>query len=272
MSKRVNELDLKNWKEDCADVLTDSLWNIAERDKSGDHDGSYHGNFIPQIPYQLMRRFTRKGDIVLDPFIGSGTTLIEAQKMGRHVIGLDLNEDMVRDLRYKVKDGISRISAYDATSWVAVGWVKLLLRGWNNDVHDSELSLIIMHPPYHDIIKFSDNPDDLSNCESVEDFKAKIGDVVENITPLLKVGGHIAIVIGDKYTNSQWVPLGFKVMSEVQLRNSQKCELHLKSIVVKNMANSRGKKNQNNLWRWRALSGGFYVFKHEYILISRRVK
>ncbi len=70
----INDLNLKNWKE-YEDVLTDSLWIIGERDKSGAHTGNYHGNFIPQIPNQLMRRFTKKGDVVLDTFLGSGTTL-----------------------------------------------------------------------------------------------------------------------------------------------------------------------------------------------------
>lgn len=72
---RINDLNLKNWKE-YEDILTDSLWIISERDKSGAHTGEYHGNFIPQIPHQIMRRFTKKGDIVLDTFLGSGTTLI----------------------------------------------------------------------------------------------------------------------------------------------------------------------------------------------------
>ncbi len=61
---KINDLNLKNWKE-YDDILTDSLWVMGERDKSGAHNGSYHGNFIPQIPNQLMRRFTKKGDVVL---------------------------------------------------------------------------------------------------------------------------------------------------------------------------------------------------------------
>lgn len=71
---KINDLNLKNWKE-YQDILTDSLWILSERDKSGAHRGDYHGNFIPQIPNQLMRRFTKKGDVVLDTFLGSGTTL-----------------------------------------------------------------------------------------------------------------------------------------------------------------------------------------------------
>ena len=58
-----NDLNLDKWKE--SEIWTDSLWIIPERDNTGKHSGFYHGNFIPQIPNQLMRRFTKKGDVVL---------------------------------------------------------------------------------------------------------------------------------------------------------------------------------------------------------------
>jgi len=50
---KINDLNSKNWQE-YEDILTDSLWIIGARDKSGAHTGEYHGNFIPQIPNQLM--------------------------------------------------------------------------------------------------------------------------------------------------------------------------------------------------------------------------
>ena len=85
----INDINLNRWKE-YGDILTDSLWQIDRRDSSGVHRADYWGNFIPQIPNQMMRRYTRPGDWVLDTFAGLGTTLIEAQRLGRHSLGIEL--------------------------------------------------------------------------------------------------------------------------------------------------------------------------------------
>jgi hypothetical protein len=46
--------------------------------------------------------------------------------------------------------------------------------------------------------------------------------------------------------------------------------MQLKSLIVKNMAGNRAKRNKDNLWRYRALHGGFYIFKHEYVMVFFR--
>ncbi len=99
---KYNDLDMSKWKE-YDDIYTDSLWLIDRRDNSGVHNGSYHGNFIPQIPNQLFRRYTKKGDWILDPFMGSGTSLIEAQRLNRNSIGIELQESVATDAYERLK-------------------------------------------------------------------------------------------------------------------------------------------------------------------------
>src|SRR6266487_2680722 len=94
----VNDINLNRWKE-YEDVYTDSLWLIDRRDSSGVHTAGYWGNFIPQIPHQMLRRYTKKGDWVLDTFAGSGTTLIEGQRPGRSTIGNELQEEVAEYTR-----------------------------------------------------------------------------------------------------------------------------------------------------------------------------
>jgi DNA methylase len=258
----INDINLNRWKE-YDEILTDSLWLIDRRDGSGVHSAGYWGNFIPQIPYQMMRRYTRKGDWVIDTFAGSGTTLVEGQRLGRHVLGVELQAQMVEHARGLVAaepnpHGVTiAVTQGDCTE---VDYAELLR------AHGRERAqLAILHPPYFDIIRFSDDPRDLSNAETIDAFLAQIGRVVAGVSQVLDRGRYLVVVIGDKYVRGDWIPLGFQTMSEVL-----KHGFSLKSIVVKNFEETSGKRSQKELWRYRALLGGFYVFKHEYIFLFRK--
>jgi hypothetical protein len=122
-----------------------------------------------------------------------------------------------------------------------------------------------MHPPYHDIVTFSQDENDLSQAGDTETFLKMFGEVMENATPYLEKGRYAVLVIGDKYARGEWIPLGFYCMNEMLKRGYV-----LKSIIVKNFDETRGKRMQRELWRYRALVGGFYIFKHEYIMIFRK--
>lgn len=89
---KYNDIDMSNWN-DYTEIETDSLWIIDKRDNSGAHSGHYHGNFVPQIPFQLLSRYTKKGDWVLDPFMGSGTTAEACIRNNRSYIGYEQNEE-----------------------------------------------------------------------------------------------------------------------------------------------------------------------------------
>lgn len=90
-TNKINDINLNRWKE-YEDLRTDSLWIIDKRDNTGVHTAGYWGNFIPQIPNQMLKRYTKKGDWILDTFVGCGTTLIESQRLGRNGIGVELQE------------------------------------------------------------------------------------------------------------------------------------------------------------------------------------
>jgi len=94
-TNKINDINLNRWKE-YDDLRTDSLWIIDKRDSTGVHTAGYWGNFIPQIPNQMLKRYTKKGDWVLDTFAGCGTTLIESQRLGRNGIGIELQETVAQ--------------------------------------------------------------------------------------------------------------------------------------------------------------------------------
>ncbi len=261
-SGRMNDIDLSRWKE-YDEIITDSLWIEEHRDRVSGHSAWYWGNFIPLIPRQMMMRYTRKGDWVLDPFQGSGTTLIECRRMGRNGIGIDLNAETVnrsaRIIEETENTGNVSTRSYIGNA-LSIDYSQIMTE---NGI--GSFKLVIMHPPYQDIIKFSDSPEDLSNIADTDDFVKRIGDLAGKMRVILQRGGHLVLVIGDKYSHGALTPLGFYCMNEIMQRG-----FTLKSMVVKNFDVTRGKRNSEQLWRYRALSGGFYVFKHEYMFIFTR--
>jgi DNA modification methylase len=262
----ISSIDLSNWK-DYPGVSTNSLWLIPSRSQDGMHTASFHGNFIPQIPFQAMIRYTEQGDVVLDPFLGSGTTLIQCRQMGRHGIGIELSPEIANNAEIRINSERNDCNVWtevitgDSTDAASFDQVRTKLEQHNRQ----SVQLIIMHPPYHDIIRFTDNPNDLSNAPTRQAFLQSFRKVVDNTYDLLDEGRFLVVVIGDKYSRGEWIPLGFETMQVVQERGYR-----LKSIVVKNMEGNRAKRNLENLWRRRALQGGFYIFKHEYVLFFEK--
>ena len=258
----VNDLNLNRWKE-YDDLITDSLWILNKRDKSGAHSAGYWGNFIPQIPNQFLRRYTKKDEWVLDPFLGSGTTLIECKRLGRNGIGVELQPEVVKIAKDNIRKEKNLHNV--KTEIITADSTLLDFSKELSKLKTKSVQFVIMHPPYWDIIKFSDKRNDLSNAESVEEFLAMFDKVADNALSVLDRGRYFAVVIGDKYSVGQWIPLGFYLMNDL-IKKGYK----LKSTIVKNFDETKGKMNQKELWRYRALAGGFYIFKHEYIFLFQK--
>lgn len=264
----VNDINLNRWR-DYDDILTDSLWIFNKRDSSGKHTAQYWGNFIPQIPNQLLRRYTKKGDWVFDPFLGSGTTMLEAQRLGRNCIGVELQKQVAQIAKKLVSEERKEFKlSKEIKSEVIIGNSadSAVLNKIKTEVNEN-VQFVMMHPPYWDIIKFSDDKNDLSNASSEETFLTMFENVLDNSLELLENERYFAVVIGDKYSKGDWIPLGFDLMNMVKNKGHK-----LKSIIVKNFEDTTAKRSTKDLWRYRSIAGGFYIFKHEYIFVFQKSK
>lgn len=262
---KYSDINLKHWK-DYAHVLTNSLWLFPSRLKEHGHSNEYHGNYIPQIAQQMYERYTKKNDVVVDMFFGSGTSGIEAVNMNRRCIGVELKQDLVDSVseKFTPKQLVTDVNIIcsDSTSEDAKEKVKARLE----IMGEEKAQFLMLHPPYDDIIKFSDKKEDLSNCASTEEFYDMFEKVAKNGYDLLESGRFACLIIGDSYKNSEVQPLGFECMNRMR-----KLGFILKSTIVKDInGNERAKGRTANLWRYRALAGGFSIFNHEYIFVFQK--
>ena len=266
------DIDMTRWKDYLDDVITDSLWILGARDRTGPHVGDYHGNFVPQIAYQVITRFTKRGEIVLDLFSGMGTTLIECRHLGRHGIGIELNSGVLERSQERIDRAVNphdiqtELIHGDSAASETLQRIREVCRGMGRN----RVQHVILHPPYWDIIQFNGgmDPRDLASAPTREGFLSLFRQVVSHAYEMLDERRFLTLVIGDKYSKGEWIPLGFECMNVCR-----EAGFRLKAINVKDIqGNEKGKGKSGNLWKYRALKQGFYVFKHEYIIIFQKIR
>jgi len=133
---------------------TTTVWSFPERGGWATHNPKYRGNFAPQIPRNIIEMYTAKGDSILDPMVGAGTTLIEAKLLARNAFGLDINPEAVE----LTKAALQFKHHPPSEQKVKVGDARDLFF-----LKDDSFDLVITHPPYMNIIKYSEGkiPEDL---------------------------------------------------------------------------------------------------------------
>ena len=106
---------------DAVPVFVNEFWTAKQRAASSLHEISYRACFKPQLPRFFIERLTRSGDIVYDPFMGRGTTLVEAALLGRRPAGCDINplSQFLVGPRFlppklsEVEEALARVDWYD---------------------------------------------------------------------------------------------------------------------------------------------------------------
>lgn len=256
---------MKDWKQ--SDINVDSLWLIPERAKDGKHKNVYHGNFVPQIPNQLIRRYTNEGDTILELFSGSGTTLFECENLNRDYIGFDINEVIIEYVNKQMQDCSAIKYSLKNADVTNEKEFNTAIEEWLVNVDKRQVDFMIAHPPYLDIVKFTEDDRDLSNILDVDLFIEKLVSAITNGFRYLKKNGYFAIVAGDVYKKSEVIPLAFLIMNAVK----QHLKVKMKGVVIKNIEGNRGKLGTQDIWKYRALKSDYFLFKHEYIFVFKKL-
>ena len=192
-------------------------------------DSRYRGNCSGYLVKDLILRFNCQS--VFDPAEGSGTV--------RDVVS-GINQYLRRSIDYEGRD----LKAGQDILTVALPM--------------GQFDLVWYHPPYWDIIRYSDKPSDLSNCITLEDFELKLNQSVERLFQAVKPGGIIAILVGDKRKDGRYYPL-FRTL----LMNSKIGQL--RAVIIKVQYHCRSDSVPYHTWN------PFLIpIRHEYCLVFQK--
>jgi SAM-dependent methyltransferase len=254
-----------------------SVWSFPHRGDWATHKGDYRGNWAPQIPRNLLLRYSRPGEVVLDQMCGGGTTLVECKLLGRNAIGVDINYEAVILTLDRLNFSYTPLDEDYKEPNIKVyhGDARNL-----NLINDESIDLIATHPPYANIIPYSKNKrieGDLSQASSLETYLTAIREVAAESFRVLKPGRYCAILIGDTRRRRHYVPVALRVMQQfldagfILKEDIIKIQWHTKVTGKKWMGLSKTadecwveKPEEKHYWT------DFYLIEHEHLFIFRK--
>jgi DNA modification methylase len=252
--KKIKYWTPKDFKEE-----TTTVWSFKQRGNWATHDGRYRGNWSPYIPRNVILKYSKPGDIVLDYFVGGGTTAVEAKLLGRRCIARDINPACegltLENLEFGLPETfLGELSTCEPE--VAVGDARDL-----SDLSNNSIDLICAHPPYAGIINYSSKVEgDLSKL-GMEKFLQEMQKVAEESYRVLKPGRKCAILIGDTRKRKHVIPIGFRTIN-VFLEAGFK----LKELVIKRQHNCK----TTGFWYANSRKYNFLLLAHEYLPIFEK--
>ncbi|MBO5316126.1 MAG: methyltransferase domain-containing protein [Clostridia bacterium] len=244
---------ITKWEPEDFELEMTSHWSFPKRGDWATHDAKWRGNWSPYIPRNVILRYSQEGDLVLDQFAGGGTTLVEAKLLNRNIIGVDVNDVALERCREKV----------DFEYGGAKGEVHIHKGDARNldFIPSDSIDLICTHPPYADIIRYSDDiENDLSHL-NMKAFLPEIHKVAEEAYRVLKNDKYCVVLMGDIRKKGMVQPLAFETMTMFQLAGFK-----LKEIVIKEQHNCQA----TGYWKTNSIKYNFLLLAHEYLFVFKK--
>lgn len=240
------------WEPDNFELETNTVWSFPTRGKWATHDAKWRGNWSPYIPRNVILRYSQEGDTVLDQFAGGGTTLVEAKLLHRNVIGVDVNPVALDCCREKCNFEYENAGNVEIRQGDAR----------NLDFLENEsIDLVCTHPPYANIIEYSEDiENDLSHLD-IKDFLCEISKVAEESFRVLKKDKFCVILMGDTRKKGMVQPLAFETMRLFELAGFK-----LKEIIIKEQHNCKA----TGYWKTNSIKYNFLLLAHEYLFVFKK--
>lgn len=230
----INCLTAKEWIKSQV-----AVWEFSY-EKRDVRDKKIHPAVFPiALPAKCIKLFTHEGELVLDPFVGIGTTLLAAQALNRNAVGFDLKEDYIEFTKVR----LSQSSFFNKTKQIAIKDNALNIPHY---LKEGTVSLSVTSPPYANMLnrprlnksirgdlrrnehylavqQYSNDPNDLGTMEPIEYAKA-LGEIYRGMLPLMKPKAHCIINVTDLWWKNKRIPVHVYVIEALtsagyELRN-----------------------------------------------------
>jgi DNA modification methylase len=219
-------------------------------------DKNIHPATFPiALAKKVIELFTHKGELVLDPFVGSGTTLVAAQDYNRNAIGFDLQQKYI-DL---CKNRLIQTTLFNNSKQLAV---QDDARNISEYLDPESVSLIFTSPPYANLLnrerknksrrfrnneqlgrveQYSQDPRDLGTMP-IDDYTIVMGDIFQSLLALLRPKAHCVINVPDMWWENKRITIHIALVEELRKRGYE-----LRNIIIWDRTNVV---NQIGIFGW----------------------
>lgn len=250
-----------------------TVWSFPRRWNWLTHNSKYRWNWSPEVVRNLILRYSKDWDYLLDPMIWGWTTAIEAKILNRNLLCYDINPEAIKlteslldfeDVNLeKINDFLENHDVEKNKWWK----IKVKLHNAtekNENLKKESIDFVLMHPPYADIIKYSEWKimQDLSNIHNIDKFCDEIEKVAKESFRILKPWKFCAVLMWDTRREKMYIPLAFKVMERFL-----KVWFALKEDIIKQQHNCKA------TWFWvkKSKEANFLLIMHEHLFIFKKL-
>ncbi|MFC1860669.1 TRM11 family SAM-dependent methyltransferase [Chloroflexota bacterium] len=259
ISSLTKQKKIRSWQPSDFKTETTTVWSFRRRGDWATHDGRYRGNWSPYIPRNIILKYSKLGDVVLDYFGGGGTTAVEAKLLGRRCIARDINPAAIvltkENLKFEAPKSFNdNYPVYEPE--VSIGDTREL-----SGISEGEIDLICAHPPYSGIISYSSRLEGDLSAMPYEKFIEQLIIVAWRSMMVLKPGGRCAILIGDTRKKKHVIPIGFRTINTFL-----DAGLRLKELIIKRQHNCK----TTGFWYSNSIKHNFLLLAYEYLAVFEK--